>query len=457
MEIIKEKSFSFQLTTALKKILALSKRIRAVKGGTSASKTISILLWFIDYAQNKDHGDDINSIVSESFPHLSLGAIRDFKAIMKDRGYWKEDRWNATNHFYTFETGGIIEFMSMDTYGKAHGPRRKNLFLNECNNLPWKIVDQLIMRTKGVVFMDWNPVEEFWFHTEIEPFRDDFEYITLTYLDNEALDEVTVKEIESHKHNEQWWQVYGMGQDGVTETRVFPDWQILAEVPAEARLRRKGLDFGYAKDPTALVDIYEWEKGFILDEQLYEKEYTNDMIAKKIGKNQELTVADSSEPKSIREIALHGVLVIGSKKGKGSISHGLDAMRSRKIYVTKQSLNIIKENRNYKYKMDKKTGKILNEPEDILNHAMDAARYAIADLLPDDIDEEDEYVPEEHEYPGIGNATVVINQSAPTLSNKPIGGTHKERMKKLLENRSQRNDDPNDSYTPPPHEYPGIR
>lgn len=436
--------------------MQLRKRIRAVKGGTSASKTISILVWCINYSQVKQNKIKLCTVASETFPHLEAGAISDFKALMMDRGYWRDERWNSTKSFYVFETGNVIQFKSIDTYGKAHGPRRDILFLNECNNISWNIVDQLIVRTREIVWMDWNPSEEFWFHTEIEPYRDDFDYITLTYKDNEALDAISVKEIESHKHNEQWWNVYGLGQDGVTESRVFPNWEILNEVPQEARLRRKGLDFGYAKDPSALLDVYEWNKGFILDELLYEKEYTNDMLAKLIGKNQELTVADSSEPKSIREIALHGVLIIGAKKGKGSISHGLDAMRSRKIYVTKRSLNIIKENRNYKYKVDKKTGKILNEPEDILNHAMDAARYAIADLLPD-VDEEDEYIPPEHEYPGIQSKGVIANQPVPTLSNKPIGGTHKERMQKLLESRSQRHETPGDSYTPPPHEYPGIQ
>src|ERR1035437_7437619 len=131
------KTYQYKFTTANRKILDMKKRIRAVKGGTSASKTIGILMCLIDYAQVDRQIPEIITVASESFPHLNLGAIRDFKNIMKDRGYWRDNLWNASKYFYTFETGTTMEFMSVDTYSKAHGPRRDVLFLNECNNLPW--------------------------------------------------------------------------------------------------------------------------------------------------------------------------------------------------------------------------------------------------------------------------------------------------------------------------------
>ena len=76
----------FQDTTATRKIFQLKKRIRAVSGGTWASKTISILIWIIDYCQVESQQSV--TIVAESYPHLSLGAIRDFKNIMVSNGYW---------------------------------------------------------------------------------------------------------------------------------------------------------------------------------------------------------------------------------------------------------------------------------------------------------------------------------------------------------------------------------
>ena len=224
--------FKFQDTTATRKVFGLKKRIRAVRGGTSASKTISILVWCIDYAQSTKN--ELISVVSESFPHLEGGAMRDFKAIMKDRGYWNEERWHGTKHEYTFEGGTVLEFLSVDNYGKAHGPRRDVLFANECNNLEWAIVDQLITRTRKIVWLDWNPVSEFWFDTEILHKRDDVDFITLTFLDNEALDEVSRAEILSHKDNKRWWTVYGLGQVGDIETRIYRDWQVIETIPHEA-------------------------------------------------------------------------------------------------------------------------------------------------------------------------------------------------------------------------------
>ncbi len=200
--------------------MSLTKRIRAVSGGTSASKTISILVWLIDYCQSVD--SQICTVVAESVPHLMLGAIRDFQNIMKSNGYWSDKNWNETKHIYTFSTRSFIEFISFDKFGKAHGPRRDILFLNEANNIPYIIADQLITRTRKIVWMDWNPSEEFWFYTEMQGKRDDIDFITLNYLDNEALDQVTVKEIESHKENKNWWQVYGLGQLGVIAARIYP-------------------------------------------------------------------------------------------------------------------------------------------------------------------------------------------------------------------------------------------
>ena len=88
----------FQQTTALKKILTLKKRIRAVSGGTGASKTISILCWLIDYCQSTK--GELVTVVAESVPHLKLGAIRDFKNIMVANRYWNDNLWNETHHFY---------------------------------------------------------------------------------------------------------------------------------------------------------------------------------------------------------------------------------------------------------------------------------------------------------------------------------------------------------------------
>ena len=374
-----DKAFRFQDTTATKKVFHLRKRIRAVAGGTGASKTISILVWCIDYAQStKNH---LISVVSESYPHLLGGAMKDFEQIMRDRGYWKESQWvRNPKPTYTFETGSQIEFLSVDTVGKAHGPRRDVLFINEANNLSYPIARQLMLRTREIVWLDWNPSSEFWYYTELEGKREDIDFLHLTYLDNEALDRGQLQEIEALRSNRFLWQVYGLGQLGEVEGKIYKDWQIIDEIPHEAKLERYGLDFGYTNDPTAIVAVYRLNQGIILDEITYQKGLSNKAIADiLLNQPKALVVADSAEPKSIDEIYSYGVQVIPSLKGPDSVAFGIHAVQDQRISVTKRSVNVIKEYRNYLWMTDK-DGRILNEPEHTFSHTMDAIRYAIVSI-----------------------------------------------------------------------------
>ena len=186
--------------------MQMKARIRAIQGGTSASKTVSILLYLIHLAQS-DKIPTLTSVVSESFPHLKRGSIRDFLAIMQTHGYYRDERWNKTDYIYTFETGSKLEFFSADQPDKVRGPRRERLFINEANNVHYEAFDQLEVRTKEFVFLDWNPTNEFWFYTEVQDKRNDVEHITLTYKDNEALDANIVASIEQRRKNLAWWRV----------------------------------------------------------------------------------------------------------------------------------------------------------------------------------------------------------------------------------------------------------
>lgn len=365
----------------------MTKKIRIAQGGTSASKTISILLWLINLCQS-DTKPTLTSVVSESIPHLKRGAIRDFRNIMIAHGYWKDALWNATDSIYTFETGSKMEFFSTDNGDKLRGARRDRLFMNEANNCTLDAFDQLEVRTKEFVYLDYNPTNEFWLFTEVIPNRDDWEKVILTYKDNEALSPEIVASIEQRKNRKGWWQVYGEGQLGEVEGKIYKDWHIIDEIPHEARLERRGLDFGYTNDPTAIVDIYYYNGGYILDEVCYQKGMSNKQIADVIkDQDQVMVIADSAEPKSIDEIRLYGINMMPAVKGAGSISQGIQFVQQQRISVTKRSDNIIKEYRNYLWATDKQ-GKILNEPEGGLDHALDAIRYAFTSLAPKQYDKE---------------------------------------------------------------------
>jgi len=336
------------------------------------------MMILIDYAQSSSN--EKIDVVSESNPHLEDGAIRDFKEIMISQRYWNDERWNETKHIYTFETGSVLKFLSFDKMGKAHGPRRDVLFLNECNYLPYNTVDQLITRTRKIVWMDWNPSEEFWYYTEIQGKREDVDFEKLTYLDNEALTKEEIAEIESHKNNVNWWRVYGLGELGEILSRIYTGWKTVDEIPHEARLERYGLDFGYTNDPTAVVSIWYFNGGYILKEEIYRKGMSNKDIANFFQSIPEkLIIADSAEPKSIDELRNYGLNVMPAQKGKDSVRQGIQLIQDQPISMTKASINLIKEYRNYLWMTDK-NGKIINEPVDFNNHLMDSCRYAMSTL-----------------------------------------------------------------------------
>jgi phage terminase large subunit len=367
----------YKRTTATNKVLALKKRIKIVQGGTSASKTYSILAVLIDKALRKD-GIEI-SVVAESIPHLRRGAMRDFVKILKWTNRFYDQQLNKSLLTYHFKNGSVVEFFSADDASKLRGARRDILYINECNNVTFEAYNELSIRTKKEVYLDFNPANEFWVHKELKD-EPDTDFIILTYKDNEALDESIVSQIEKNRDKAatssywaNWWRVYGLGQVGSLEGVVFTNWKEIDTIPNEAKLIGIGLDFGYTNDPTAAIEIYNYNGTRIINELVYRTGMVNSDIAK-ILPSGVIIYADSSEPKSIEEIRRQGKTIKGVTKGADSINYGIDVMQRQDYLVTKQSTNLIKELRSYCWDTDKQ-GQRMRKPIDHYNHAIDALRY----------------------------------------------------------------------------------
>lgn len=358
-------------------------RIIANKGGTRSGKTYSIVSLLITIAEG---GKKVRSIdiVSESLPHLKRGALNDIDEILSNEGLIenKDYTLNRSDKIYTFRSGSTIRFFSADDWGKVKGARRDVLYINECNRIKWEVYRQLAVRTTECVFLDWNPDAEFWYEKNGIQTRNSTKEIHSTYKDNPYLTESQIAEIESNKDDESWWKVYGLGLTGRPQGIIFTRWEQCNEIPQGARLVGRGLDFGFTNDPTAIVDVYLHEGKLWLDERCYRVNMTNDVIARELRGLDGWTIAESAEPKSIREIYNYGIRTIEPcEKGQDSIRSGIQIMKRYELMVTSRSLNLIYELRNYKWKENKLTGEMTNEPIDKFNHAIDAVRYVCINRL----------------------------------------------------------------------------
>ena len=372
----------FQRTTAQEKIASLRKRVRIAQGGTSSSKTFSIIPLLIHYAIETPNSEI--SIVSESIPHLKRGAVKDFINIMLMTSNYKDANFNKSDLKYRFSNGSFIEFFSADQPDKLRGARRDVLFVNECNNIPFEAYNQLAIRTKKFIYLDYNPTSEFWVHTELLKDKDS-DFVILTYKDNEALDPALVREIEKAKEKaktsaywDNWWKVYGLGQVGSLDGVILQNWEQIDKVPNEAKLIGYGMDFGFTNDPTTLVGVYRYNDSLVVHEYLYQTGMLNSDIIRKLNDfgivKTEKIYGDSAEPKSIEEIYRSGFNIKPVQKGADSVKFGLQILQEYKLLVTKESTNLIKELRSYTWDKDK-TGRQLNAPIDEFNHAIDALRY----------------------------------------------------------------------------------
>jgi phage terminase large subunit len=379
----------FIRTTAVNKVRELKRFVKGVQGGSSASKTYSILAVEIDHCTKNPYTE--TSVVAESIPHLKRGAMRDFMKIMTVTGRFNAARWNATDFRYKFANGSYIEFFSADDDSKLRGARRDRLYMNEANNLSFHAYTELAARTKQSVILDWNPVNEFWFHSELMQ-DEDVDFLILTYKDNEAcpksardfIEKARVK-AETSEYWANWYKVYGLGQVGTLQGAIYEDFEVVEGIDvSRAKFVALGLDWGFSNDPTALVAIYRQGDCLLIQELLYSTGLTNQDIADKL-RSLGITraweiVADSAEPKSIEEIYRLGFNIKPAEKGPDSVRNGIDILKRFKLQVTKDSTNLIKELRSYTWATDKE-GKNTGVPIDSFNHACDAMRYVALNKL----------------------------------------------------------------------------
>ena len=214
-------------------------------------------------------------------------------------------------------------------------------------------------------------------------YRDDEKLILkTTYKDNSFLNNEEISILENET-DEYWYNVYTLGEWGVLGDIIFKNWRVedLSDRISQFDNIRNGLDFGFDPNPTAWVHIHydkNHRKIYIFDE-LYETGLTNWMIYDRLKRKTkgERIIADSAEPKSIKELVSLGLNVEGAEKGPGSVNSGIRWLQENEIIIDKRCQNAINEFSTYHRKKDK-YGESIAEPVKKDDHIIDATRYAMS-------------------------------------------------------------------------------
>lgn len=362
-----------KITTGLKKIQALDSKIKIVKGGTYAGKTYDIIAIIINKLCQPSHRRKRWTVVAESIPAVKQGVLEIFYQQMTFLRYWKDSSYNATDRLFKFDNGNMIQFTSFDKVGKAKAAgKRDGLFINEINHIQKDICIELINRTDEEVFIDYNPVNEFWVETELATLPNT-SILTITYRDNEALSKEKILELEhkrilaeTSEYWANWCRVYLDGLTGRLEDVCIDNYKVIETLPPEAKLLRIGLDFGFHPDPNAAVALYQYNGKIIADEILYRTNMNISELVSALKPLKTRIICDSSSPLMIDELKRAGIYATGAKKGKDSVVAGIAKLNERGFLVTKKSINLIKELRNYVWKDGLPNGE---------DHAIDALRY----------------------------------------------------------------------------------
>lgn len=367
-------------TSAFKKILGLSKRLKVVYGGSSAGKTVAILPYL--YQKAVDNPGEVITIVSDTLQNLKGGAMRDFEQILRGLEVWEHECWSKSESIYKLHNGSIIEFVGADNETKLRGPRRARCYINEANRVKFDVYEQINLRTEKEILLDWNPSGPFWYNEYV---REQLEHdeLVLNYKDNESLSEQQLevfKQMESAStksaYHENRWKVYGLGEWGTLEGACIKDYEVVDNIPDGYKLSDIGLDFGN-NDPNAAVALYKDDSGgFLVDEVLYKPKLQIQDISKALKPFDATIFADYAWPQTINELRGLGHRIVKCKKGPDSIKAGIDMINEVDLKVTSRSKNLLNEFGLYRYKMDKDNTLVDGKFEGP-DHAVDALRYVL--------------------------------------------------------------------------------
>lgn len=380
-----------QTTSTYKLINNVKSKIVVIQGGMSAGKNYAIAQILILKALEKQR---IITVMTDTYDNLKDGSIQDFRHIFEQLELDWDKCYNKSSHDINIKGSQIqFRYLNDNKSGAGKSKRRDILYLNEANRYGWEVASGYIGRTHEKVYIDFNPDQLFWAHTELPKLRDEkgnllSSQIIVTYLHNEFCPTSERNFIESRRGNVDWWRVFGEGQTGFYSERRIYKYQFCAEIPKTAIRIASGMDFGVSPDPTILIDCWLKNSCLYLDEVFClnnlmpekisgaERMSIVDQLALVKHNKGQMIIADSAGATEIRDMRKYGYEVKGVKKGTGSVIAGVNKLRGYDIFITERSVNLKKGFETWFWKVDN-NGKIIPEPDGHEPDGLSAARYVI--------------------------------------------------------------------------------
>ena len=357
-----------------------------LEGGSRSSKTYSIIQFWIRYAL--EHQDRERRVIVSRLKATWITAtvLKDFMDVLKDYGLYDSKQHNKSvgaGVYKLFTTD--FWFLGLDDEQRIHGMKSDAFWINEAVEASFDDYAQLMQRCSGFAILDYNPShEEHWIYDKLCK-RERTRYMHSTMLDNPLIPDNAKEQILSYEPtpynvehgtaDKRKWLIYGLGKRAKIEGLIFEDYTIIKEVPAWVKRRWYGLDFGYSVDFTACSEVGYLDNAIYIDEKFYQTNMLSSDIIKALKRLPSRKIwSECADPRLLQEIHNGGLNIYPVRKSPGSIEAGIDFMKTKKIYITENSLNAKKEFDNYTYQQDK-DGKWLNRPVDNYNHVIDGVRY----------------------------------------------------------------------------------
>jgi len=366
-----------------------------LEGGSRSGKTWDSCVFICEYI-NTFKGKTI-LICRDTFANLRSTVYMTLKKVWQEFGM-PTNVFNKTASDIHYNDNTIKFIGINDNIMRAHGLESDLLWINEAMGVSKDSADQLEQRNIDFFWYDYNPnaIDSWLFDLDL---RGDYEIHKTSVLDNPYAPENAKLKILSYEPTERnkelgtadpyKWEVYGLGKRAVSEDVIFNNWELYTDEPTNIDWKLYGGDWGYSQDPTTLIQVKKTGNRLYLRELIFEKGLLNKDIANKMKANNwvdEVSVWDSSEPKSIDDLRINDIPADGAQKGDGSIIWGIQAIQSHKVYIHAESVNMINEFKKYTWAKRpngeyKRNSKGKRMPVDKYNHSIDAVRYAISRYL----------------------------------------------------------------------------